>query len=213
MARFVRTAEIESYEERVKSNVHKSLHSATVGKVLPALDDIVRAIEWTAKRRFPSEKLTGKRYIEFLREKIDIIQHMMGGGIDLEKTKFGIIRTDSGKVISPDFAELIYHSIRCKIIHEGRIGNNIEITHTDDKNSALWIFGMGKTQIPDRLIYALIGTVVFSVENKDIKDESSADLSLRDQIFPLREWWGKEVEFKKIISNMELIKVEMKDLD
>jgi hypothetical protein len=76
-----------------------------------------------------------------------------------------------------------------------------------------WLFGPNELHIPDRIIWALLAISVFAKVNKNQNTNSEHYLSLGNEIFPIRDWWGREDDFRLIADRCNRVKIKIERLD
>jgi hypothetical protein len=107
--------------------------------------------------------------------------------INLEHSKFGNFpfKDQKKEYKEPTFQDLMYHIIRCGLIHGSKY--NIKFHKIDEiiieKNILIF---------PARLIWALLGIIVFCSSNKDEQTADGYYLLIFDQHFTINGWWGME---------------------
>jgi hypothetical protein len=109
-------------------------------------------------------------------------------GINLEESKFGnfSFKDSRGKDHSePTFQEIMYHIVRCSLVHGDIPDQPIKLHHEDT------IFlGKDTLILPIRLIWGLLGIIVFCKANQGEFTAYSYFLSIGKQIFTINAWWG-----------------------
>ena len=174
------------------------------------------AIDGTAKKF--SQKYSKQSYKNYLRQYWWLIERFIGGGLDLQNTKWNHITLDNGhgKIITDsDLADIIYHIFRCRNAHGEEIPLEYELLPVSDGYSE-WIIGLQdqRLHMPERIIWALLAVVVFSKANSDIKTDGeycltwgSEQLGIKE--FIIKDWWGKEDQVKEFFQPYEQIRVKI----
>lgn len=177
------------------------------------------AIDGTVRNLYSLEKSSASTYKKCLREYLWIIERFMGGGIDLEETKWTNIKMidGNGKAIpSPDLADIVYHIFRCSHAHAKEVPLEYEL-YPVENDSPKWIIGLvdGRVHMPENVIWALLAVSVFSKGNCNIKTEGNHFLTWQspspqsDLIkFQIKGSWGKESELKDLFSKYSYVKVK-----
>ena len=181
------------------------------------------AIEGTARNMYGSDKISRKQYKSCIRNYYWILDPMIGGGgFTISVFNNLEIKDDRGELINdPDLADVIYHIFRCYNAHAKEVPINYELLPIEDGKS-YWEMGNNVLKMPQRIIWALLAVSVFAKANSAIKTKGefylswgSETLGLGIHKFIIKDWWGKEKEFKKFLSekNPKPIKVKLKGLD
>ena len=181
------------------------------------------AIEGTTRNIY-GNKTGNKEYKECIRNYYWIIEPMLGGGINITETRFNNLKIDNGYgklIVNPDLADIIYHIFRCNNAHAEEVSLNYELLPFEDGKS-IWQLGTDVLKMPLRIVWALLAVSVFAKANGSIKTQGehflswgSETLGLGIHKFTIKDWWGKENEFKKFLSekNPSPIKVRLEGLD
>jgi hypothetical protein len=119
----------------------------------------------TAKTSSQSEMSNNKRFKAFLEENMRLITRhgfpgIEAGGIRIKCINIPDLATDQKGYVS--IADIIYHVVRCSVIHECSIDERIEFT----EQTYIGDF-QAKFKIPRRLIIGLLAAVVQSPKNSD----------------------------------------------
>lgn len=175
------------------------------------------AIEGTARNLYKKDPATRKDYKACLREYYWIIEPMIGGGINLDETPFTNLKIDNGhgkQLTTIDLADVIYHIFRCSLGHCKSIPLKYKL-RTTVNGFPTWSVGNNELMMPDCIIWALLAVSVFSKTNSGIKTKGDYFLSYGLKKFIIKDWWGKEDDFKKDLSNIKPnpIRVKLEGLD
>lgn len=204
--------------------------------VLKAIDDFEQnhldsslmnacfAIEGTARNIYGADKVGKKVYKDCIRRYAWILEPMLGGGLDTMGSLLNNLRIDSdnGEYINnPDIADVIYHLFRCHNAHGKEVPLNYELLSVKDGESR-WLIGPDILKMPNRIIWALLAISVFAKANSAIKTDGdycltwgSETLGLGIEKFTIKDWWGREEDFKTFLAkkNPKPIKVKLDGLD
>jgi hypothetical protein len=188
-----------------------AIDDAVAGKFDAALLHACFAIDGVSKRIFPNSTKVGVRYANTLRRYYWILEPMMGAGINLEDSKFTniVLRNNT----SPDFADIVYEILRCSHAHCDEVPENFSVLPSAGPFYSEWQFGLGELHMPDRVIWALLAVAVLSYVSKGQATTGTYYLSLGDEKFPLKEWWGREDDFRPIAAKYNKTRVKFDGLD
>ena len=184
-----------------------AIDDAEAGKFDAALLHACIAIDATSKRLFPSEGKVGVRYVKCLRDYYWLLEPMIGVGIDFSETLFSNVQVKAN--VSPDLAEIIYKVFRCSDAHGDEVPIQFSVVPSEGNVSNPLFFGPGTLHLPERVIWALLSVVVFSKANKSETTVGDYYLSLGSDQFLIREWWGREDDFKPIAEGRNQVKVSI----
>ena len=194
---------------QLHERVHKALDDADIGHFEAAMMHAFAAVDRSAKKMFP-QQTQGPRFIRFIRHHIETIEYMMAQGIDLENTRFENVVNKKG--VAPDFAEIVYEIHRCSQMHGDDVPPEFEILPTTGQYGSDWELKKGSVKIPDRILYALLGSVVFSPVNMDIKSSGPHWLSWGRYRFVIKDWWGREQDLQPVFATEPRIRVKLDGL-
>lgn len=195
---------------RLSQQVLCAIDDAGAGKLDSALMHACIAIDATSKRLFPSEKKVGVRYIKCLRDYYWLLEPMIGVGINFAETQFSNLQL--GKNKSPDLAEFIYEVFRCSHAHGDEVPAQFSVVPSSGSPPQL-LLGPNNLHVPENVVWALLSVAVFSKSNKSEATEGDYYLSLGGNRFYIRDWWGREDDFKSIAEGHNQVKVSIFGLD
>lgn len=190
---------------KLTEQIQCAIEDAERGKFESAMLHACIAIDATAKRLYPSERLVGKRYIDCIRNYYWLIEPLLGAGINLEETKFRNVKLTKNE--APDFAEIIYEVFRCNHAHGDEVPTKFSLTLAPPGSNLFWSAGAGSVHLPGTILWALIGLVVFSKANAAEKTTSGHYLSLWNRVLLISEWWGRENDFRTFVASQEAIRI------
>jgi hypothetical protein len=67
--------------------------------------------------------------------------------------------------------------------------------------------------MPDRVLWALLSVAVFSKVNRHEETAGAYYLSLGDEQFLIREWWGREDDFHPVANRYNKVRVKLDALE
>lgn len=192
---------------RLSKRVLYAIDDAEAGKMDSALMHACIAVDATAKRLYPEEKGGRARYVRCIRKYYWLIEPMIGAGINLEETTFPNVKLE--KVRSPDLAEIIYEKYRCYLAHGDEIPAPYMMVSPPGPDQSEWIIGRDQMNVPDRIIWALLALTVFCHANATERSEGDYFLTLGEHRFVIKDWWGREGEFRPIADLYNQVRVKM----
>lgn len=146
----------------VGDRVRYAIEDIEKGRFEVALHHIAVALDVTAQRRNNSTHSSKTHYKSLLIEYAWLIEMMAFHGVNSETSVFGNYPIKGN--VEPTFADLIYHVVRCSLVHDVGLPDNFSFTKQN-----LIIYEYKKLIFPEKLIWGLIAIVVFSPENKGEK--------------------------------------------
>lgn len=180
---------------KISDNISATIDELDRNHYELALRHICVAIEQSAKKFFGLKKGKRNNYKNFISNYYWILELMVFQGLDLDKCKFGNfpIETDGKPIKQPSIADIIYHIIRCGLMHDDGVPENIQFTENNsiylDKNILL---------IPKNFIWGLIAIVTFTKCNKNESIDKRFWIQVSVNRFCLNDFFGQEEIMKNI---------------
>jgi hypothetical protein len=185
----------------------------TVGqRVKHAIDDVQRgelelamehaciAIDITAKRFYGATQSTRTLYKDLIDEFAWLIELMALGGINVNDSIFGNFPIPGNP--EPKFKDIVYHTIRCNLVHDEGIPDKISFSEGNEM-----IFAPGILALPKKLIWGLVGIVVFCPANALEQTDPTYWLSIYENRLLINDFWGQAETAKRIYVNRKLPRV------
>lgn len=179
------------------------------------------ALDATARNLFQVDQAGAKNYKKCVRQYYWIIEPMIGSGLNLEETIWENLKISDGNgnpIVTPDFADIIYHIFRCNHAHGREVPANYKLLPSKDGCSH-WTISNDMIYMPDRVLWALLAVSIFCEANAEIRTESghyltwgSEQLGIGTYTFPISESWGQEGKFREFLSKHEIIRVKLDKL-
>jgi hypothetical protein len=193
----------------VETHVHAALDATDRGRLDAGLLHACIAVDATARKLYPGAQV-GDRYMTCLREYYWLLEPMIGAGMNLVDTRFPNVATP--KSAHPDFAEIVYRIFRCNDAHGDEIPVEYALTKSEAGNYH-WYLQHGKLHMPDVVVFALLGVSVFSRANADVRGGGTCVLTMGTDVFPIRDWWGREDDFRTIAAKYNQTRLTVKGLE
>jgi len=196
---------------RIGQHVKYAIDAYTRREFLLAFEQACIALDMTAKNYYNSHKSTAKNYQNLLKEYLWLLELMSFSGINLEESTFGnfsFVDSHDKQHDNPSMQEILYHIVRCSLIH-GDQSDQIFRFHQEDS-----IFlGKDILMLPYRVLWGLLGVVVFCKANKN---ETTADgyyLSIYNRQYDINMSWGIEelihTQYLELIKNSPRVKLNI----
>jgi len=181
----------------IGSFVSTSLDLWNEGKYDISLALACSAIDGTSAKCFPDEKYNNVRYKSFLKRNMRVITTfgmpgISAGGIRIKCKNIPEIKTDDKQMVGIE--DIIYHVIRCGLIHQCEIEDRIEFTTQTMLGDFDSMF-----RIPSAIIMGLVMAVVLTKENKKERLPKDHKFVFFGKRVNLNELWGNESFAAEII--------------
>lgn len=158
---------------------------------------ICSAIDATAKKVFRGDN-NNERNKKFVRKYLPIITSFGFLGITASEIRIKCIDVPDLKADSNGYVgieDIIYHVIRCGLVHECEIDNRIEFTNTTV------IGDFNKTfKVPKQIFWGLAMAVILCEQNKDEHTGDDVSINLNGKQFKIEQLWGQEKNLQTILS-------------
>ena len=122
------------------------------------------AVASTSEKEYPKERFDNVKYKNFIRENIALITKVVGNvilrkGISLKYSHPKLKKSQDGTYT---IEEILYHIVRCCLIHEGGLPPNLSIT---DENCFKAEGDKSPLVLPATLVFGMVVAVAVSPEN------------------------------------------------
>jgi hypothetical protein len=175
--------------DRIKEAIDKMQQRDNVNSLI----QVSIAIDATAKKIYPKLK-TSERCKAFIRDNQAFITRTAFGLLEIQGPFELEFNGQDGKTHTKTFEEVLYHLVRCSLIHEGDLPNEVEFT--DSKS--IGVTNGGKILISTNIIMALIMSVIASEPNAREKLPICYTATIDNRNLILNDFWGKKEELYKI---------------
>jgi hypothetical protein len=168
----------------IGNRIHEAISKVAAGDLENALIQVSIAIDASGKKKRPN-KGVGVRYKEFIRDHESLIYFMIVGIKSSAKPVMSF-PLNNGDTI--DIAHAYYKSVRNGLLHDGEIGDNLEVVEGN-------VIGYKdeKISISTTILWALILAVVCDPINANEKLEGTHTLTTsKGNKIHIHESWGKQ---------------------
>ncbi|MBL7780340.1 MAG: hypothetical protein JNM22_03915 [Saprospiraceae bacterium] len=160
------------------------------GKRDVSLALICSAIDATAQKVFPSERKNNNRNKKFISKYLRIITAfgfpgILASGIRIKCENIRDLHTDRDGYVGIE--DIIYHIIRCGLIHECEIDSRIEFTDDTIIDDFDGVF-----KIPKQVFWGLALAVILCEKNIGEVTADEVSINLNGKDFAIDELWGQE---------------------
>jgi len=177
----------------IRKRIKKAIKDYSEGDIENALIQAMIALDATAKK----EGIRGgnaDRCKNFISKNRDIITRTDFGLLEIQGQITFPYKDKNGKEGTKTFDEIIYHVIRCSLLHEGKIPETIIFT----KKIHFGVDLSGKIILPERLVFGFIMSVIGSPANKNESLDVPLTFNLDNHQYSFNSLWGKRDLILKI---------------
>lgn len=180
----------------IGDRIKEAIDKLNQGDPVNALIQVCIAIDGTSKKEFRGKiaKKQSRRYKAFLKEYNSFITGVATGFIALANPIIFQIPDSNNSLTCKTMDEILYHVVRCTLLHEGILPDKVEFT---EKN-VLGSTADGKMLLSRNLILALILSVVASRANVNERLPEGYSIGTGKTRIDLNNFWGKKDELFKL---------------
>jgi hypothetical protein len=191
---------------RIVDSVAKAIADWQSGDSESAMLHACNAVNGTATKAYKSIEGDRAKFTTLLRDNYSILGPMGIPGVDLDKTRFGVdLKKSNPQIKEFDLADLIYKIHRCSHGHGDELLKGFELMPDAAGPHGTTHFSLdlvdGTVRLSDRIIFGMLGVVVFSPVNAHQKSDHGYFLSYDGVELPINEWWGRARDFLEIVNN------------
>ena len=168
------------------------------GEIYAALEHACNALDVTSQRKYRQKTSSRKLFKDIIKEYSWLIEFMSLGGINLDETKFSnfpIIDGVNKPIMTPDFSDLMYHVVRCGLVHSDALTEGFSF-----HNCATVELADRHIKFPYTVVWALLSIVIFCPENKHEKTAPDYWIGLYKNQLVINDFWGEEYIARHIAS-------------
>lgn len=194
----------------VGESVRKAISDWMAGDAQFAMLHACNAIDGTARKAHTSLG-NNARFTRLIRDNYDVFGPMGLPGIDLANTRWPVkVARPKAPGGLPDVADVIYGIHRCTHGHGDELPEGFDLLPDaagPDQITRIQV-QLGKLQLSDRVIFALLAVAVVNPANSDQRVPDSYFLSFAGRRLLINEWWGRDKEFAQLVATVHMPKVK-----
>ncbi|MCC6866482.1 MAG: hypothetical protein IT280_10030 [Ignavibacteria bacterium] len=150
---------------------------------------VCSTVDATSKKIYPSDN-NNHRNKNFIKKYFRIISTFGFPGIRADGMKIRCrnipdIKTDKEEFVAIE--DIIYHIIRCGLVHECKLDNRLQFIN----ETRIGDFD-GYFQLPKQIIWGLIIAVILCENNQSEKCNKNIEINIKGQVVKIDEMWGQE---------------------
>ncbi len=154
---------------------------------------VCSAVDATASRKYPEIQTNNGRYKRFLKDNMRVITTygfpgLVASEIRIKCDSIPDVKKDSAG--HADFCDILYHIIRCSLVHQCVIDETIAFVHYSHMGDE-----GNKFHIPNTLVFGLLMAVVLTDCNANQRLDRDYRLRLNNEVLDLNDLWGTYAEF------------------
>ena len=180
------------------------------GEIYAALEHACNAVDVSSQRYYSKSSSSRGIFKNFIKEYHWLIEFMSLGGINLDETifeNFPIIEDQRKPITKPYFFDLMYHVVRCGLVHSDTLHKGFSF-HTE--NSVL----LADKQItfPSSIVWGLLATVIFCPCNSNEMTAANYWIGFHANRLVVNDFWGNEQIARHLASRYPMPRITMKNL-
>lgn len=190
---------------KIGDRVKEAIDYMSKGQIEHALTPTCIALDLTAKKVAGTNRSAKSDYKKLISDFMWLITymglpHMITNGIKVKFIHPDIISDANGYC---GIEDIIYHAIRCGLIHSTGIDQKIHW----DENMIIGSDDKGNLILSNKLIWGLLGAIIFCPANQDESIQEDYWISIDDFKFFIQEVWGRVDLAKRVIKINTRIKI------
>lgn len=176
------------------NRIDEAIVKLFAGDMENALIQISICIDATAKKKYPKIKKVGVRVKKYIMESEDLIVHFMMNGQLKIVADGGFTFSDKG-----DLGEVLYKSIRCALLHEADISDEVVF-----RTGPLMGMEDSRFVVTDNLLWGLVLLLVGDSTNEKEQLKSPHKMSYSGTEIVINEMFGQIDNIKKLTGYVSL---------
>ncbi|MEL7893931.1 hypothetical protein [Vreelandella neptunia] len=180
------------------------------GEVYAALEHACNAVDVTSQRYYGQESSSRSCFKNLLKEYIWLIEFMSLGGINLDDTKFENFPITEGvrkPITEPDFADLMYHVVRCGLVHSDSLSKGFSF-----HNEGSLLIADKMITFPASVVWGILSIAIFCPSNKNEMTASSYWIGFHENRLVINDFWGNEAIAKHLAGRYPMPRVTLTNL-
>ncbi len=181
------------------------------GEVYAALEHACNGVDVTSQKYYREKSSSRSIFKKIIKEYHWLIEFMALGGLNLDKTIFENFPITEGQrktISSPDFSDLMYHVVRCKLIHSDSLSKGFSF---HDENSIF--LADKKIVFPASIVWGLLAIVIFCPTNEGEETTSGYWIGFHENRLVVNDYWGNEEIAKYLAGQYPVPRVIIKNLN
>lgn len=180
------------------------------GEFHAALEHACNAVDVTSQKYY-NQNSSRRIYKDLIKEYNWLIEFMAMGGINLDDTLFENFPITEGMnnrpIISPTFADLMYHVVRCQLVHsdalvEGFAFHDSNIVRLADRHITF----------PVKVIHGLLSIAIFCPVNKKEETAPGYWVGFYKNRLVINDFWGNEEIARHLANRYPMPRVTLENL-
>ncbi len=183
------------YEEMaIRDRIKEAIDKLKLNDPINALIQVSIAIDSTGKKIYLGKK-TSFRCKKFLEDNRGFISRVAFGKLEIQGPMLFPIQASKGSKKTRTLEEVLYHLVRCSLLHEGELPNEVEITSKNEIGMTI----DGKVLLPVNMIWAMILAVIGSDVNRLERLPPGYTASIEDVAIDLNDFWGNSERIYSLV--------------
>ena len=178
----------------IRDRVKEAIDKLNLNDPVNALIQISIAIDATAKKVYPGKK-TSFRCKKFLEDNRGFISRVAFGKLEIQGPMLFVMDPSQNSKKTKTLEEILYHLVRCSLLHEGELPNEVQIT----TRNSIGITKDGKVLLPINMIWAMILAVIGSHVNRSERLPPGYTASIGNQTIDLNDFWGNKEQIYSLV--------------
>jgi len=184
----------------IADRLDRAIEDIEKGAIDFALESICIALDLTAQRTYHRSHSDKRDYKKLINDYSWLVELIGLPGLNLEDSRFGNYPIRGNP--TPSFQDLVYHIVRCGLVHDIGVPNNFQFAETH-----LITLDQDLIEFPITLVWALLAIVVFCPCNSGERLSKPRKVVVAGQDLLIDDYWGKVDLAKGLYARYKPIRV------
>ncbi|QGY30628.1 hypothetical protein [Pantoea cypripedii] len=180
------------------------------GEIYAALEHACNALDVTSQRYYEQKNSSRRHFKNIIKKYSWLIEFMALGGINLDETIFDNFPITDGvrePILKPDFSDLMYHVVRCGLVHSDSLSEGFSF----HKEGAV-LLAEKNIIFPEKVVWGILSISIFCPINKDEITAPDYWIGFFQNRLVINDFWGNESIAQHLANRYPLPRVTLTNL-
>lgn len=180
------------------------------GEIHAALEHACNAVDVTSQRHFKKDYSSRSIFKDLIKKYLWLIEFMALGGINLDETLFENFPITEGvkkPILAPKFSDLMYHAVRCGLVHSDSLSQGFAFYDTDS------VLLADKTiTFPSKIVWGMLSIAIFCPANKQESTAPGYWIGFYENRLVINDFWGNDEIARHLVNRYPRPRVKLANL-
>lgn len=180
------------------------------GEIYAALEHACNALDVTSQRYYEQKTSSRRHFKNIIKKYSWLVEFMALGGINLDETIFDNFPITDGvrePILKPDFSDLMYHVVRCGLVHSDSLSKGFSF----HKEGAV-LLAESTIIFPETVVWGILSISIFCPINKDEITAPDYWIGFFQNRLVINDFRGNESIARHLTNRYPLPRVTLTDL-